>query len=181
MAYLALGNSHPGMGGLLSYRPQTAGPLMELAEVLLRGDSTLSRGDRELVAAYVSHLNACVYCANSHGACAAAQLPGGTAHVQRVLTDVTTAPISDKLRTLLHIAGLVQSSGRLVTPEDVARAHAEGATDVEIHDTVLIAAAFCMYNRYVDGLGATTPDDAAAYEAIGTDLARNGYLSRPAT
>ncbi len=175
MAHLDLGNDHPGIGGLLRYRPQTARPLMQLAELLLRGDSTLSRGERELIAAYVSRLNDCEYCTNSHGACAAAQLPGGDEQVGQVLADATTAPVSGKLKALLHIAGLVQQSGRLVAAEDVASARAEGATDVEIHDAVLIAAAFCMYNRYVDGLGTAAPEDPAAYAAIAGELVRDGY------
>lgn len=175
MAHLDLGNDHPGIGGLLTYRPQTARPLMQLAEVLLRADSTLSRGERELIAAYVSRLNECEYCTNSHRECAAAQLPGGHEQVRQVLDDPTTAGVSAKLKALLHIARLVQQSGRLVAEEDVGRARAEGATDVEIHDTVLIAAAFCMYNRYVDGLGAATPEDPAAYAAMAVELVRDGY------
>jgi hypothetical protein len=52
---------------------------------------------------------------------------------------------------------------------------AEGATDLEIHDTVLIAAAFCMFNRYVDGLGTSAPDDPAQYAASAQHLVRHGY------
>ena len=175
MAYLDLGNDHPGIGGLLRYRPETARPLMALADVLLRGESTLSRGERELIAAYVSRLNECAFCAASHGACAAGLLPGGPKQVEHVLADAKTAPVSYKLRALLHIAGLVQRSGRLVTEDDVATARAEGATDPEVHDTVLIAAAFCMYNRYVDGLGTATPEDPAAYAGMAARLIREGY------
>ena len=180
MAHIDLGNDHPGIGGLLTYRPQTAGSLMELAEVLLRGDGPLSRGDRELIAAYVSHLNGCDYCARSHGACAASLLPGGPEQVEQVLAGATAASITGKLRALLGIASSVQRSGRQVTPEDVTRARAEGATDLEIHDTVLIAAAFCMFNRYVDGLGAPTPADPAAYAQMAVNLVREGYRAAPA-
>ncbi len=123
--------------------------------MLLRGDNTLTRGERELIAAYVSRRNECAYCAGSHGATAAAQLPGGADQVQATLAATPgTAPVSGKLRALLDIAELVQVSGQLVSGEAVAKARAAGATDLEIHDTVLIAAAFCMFNRYVDGLGA---------------------------
>jgi uncharacterized peroxidase-related enzyme len=172
----------PGIRGLLIYRPETAGPLMELAQVLLRGDSTLSAGERELIAAYVSRQNECSYCAGSHGASAAALLPGGAPQVEAVLADtgasaetLADAPVSAKLRALLHIAGLVREDGRLVSDEAVAAARAEGATDLEIHDTVLIAAAFCMYNRYVDGLATAVPDDPAEYELSAAHLIAHGY------
>lgn len=175
MAHIDMGNDIPGIRGLLAYRPETAGPLGELAEVLLRGDNSLPPGERELIAAYVSRLNACAYCAGAHGATAAAQLPGGTATVQRTLEGGGAAPVSAKLRALLDIARLVQESGRMVTAEAVAKARAEGATDVEIHDTVLIAAAFCMFNRYVDGLGAPVPVDPAEYAASARFLVEHGY------
>jgi len=180
VAYIELGNDIPGIRGLLAYRPQTAQPLGELAEVLLRGDNTLSRGERELIAAYVSQLNECEYCAGSHGATAAAQLPGGAAQVRQVLAGTgaagpAAAPLSGKLQALLDIAGLVQLGGRMVTQEAVAKARDAGATDVEIHDTVLIAAVFCMFNRYVDGLGTSVPDDPAQYVASAEHLIRHGY------
>ena len=179
MTHIELGNEIPGIRGLLTYRPETAGPLMELAEALLRGDSTLSRGERELIAAYVSHRNECEYCTRSHGACAAAQLPGGAEQVEQVLAGTDATIRSGKLNALLTIAGLVARSGRLVSDEAVAAARAEGATDREIHDTVLIAAAFCMYNRYVDGLAAVTPDDPAHYEAAAGRLVSAGYRLVP--
>ena len=175
MAHIELGNDIPGIGGLLAYRPETARPLGELAEVLLRGDSTLSRGERELIAAYVSRRNECEYCSNSHAATAAAQLPGGAEQVGQVLADPGTASVSAKLRVLLDIADLVRVDGRLVSADVVAKARAAGATDVEIHDTVLIAAAFCMYNRYVDGLGTAVPDDPAQYTAGAQVLVEHGY------
>jgi uncharacterized peroxidase-related enzyme len=179
MAHIELGNEIPGIRGLLTYRPETAAPLMELAEVLLRGDSTLSRGERELIAAYVSHRNECEYCTRSHGACAAAQLPGGAEQVEEVLAGTDATIRSGKINALLFIAGLVQRGGRNVSDEDVAVARAEGATDREIHDTVLIAAAFCMYNRYVDGLAAVTPDDPAHYATAAGRLVSAGYRLVP--
>jgi uncharacterized peroxidase-related enzyme len=177
VAHIELGNDGQGIRGLLAYRPETAGPLTALCEVLLRGDNTLSRGERELIAAHVSRLNECDFCANSHGACAALQLPGGADEVDQVLADPAAAvPISGKLKALFDIASLVQLGGRMVTEEAVAKARAAGATDVEIHDTVLIAATFCMLNRYVDGLAAPTPDDPALYVAMGERIVRQGYL-----
>jgi uncharacterized peroxidase-related enzyme len=140
-----------------------------------RSDNSLSRGERELITAYVSRLNECVYCACSHGATAAAQLPGGAATVEQTLADAGTAPVSDKMRALLDIARLVQVSGRMVTADAVAKARAEGATDVEIHDVVLIAAVACLLNRYVNGLGTSTYEDPAEYAAGARFLVGHGY------
>ncbi len=176
MAHIELGNDLPGIRGLLAYRPETAGPLMELAEALLRGDSTLSRGERELIAAYVSRRNECEYCAGSHGASAAALLPGGAEQVARALAGPAgSAPVSGKMRALLEIADLVRVDGRLVSAAAVAKARGEDATDAEIHDTVLIAAAFCMFNRYVDGLATAVPSDPVQYATSAAHLAKHGY------
>jgi uncharacterized peroxidase-related enzyme len=177
MPHIPLNPEFPGITGLFRFRPETAVPLNELAEVLLCGDHTLSRGERELIAAYVSGLNECRFCASSHSAFAAAQLPEGMALVDSVRTDPDGAPISAKLKALLRIAGAAARSGLAVTADDVAAARAAGATDLEVHDTVLIAAAFCMYNRYVDGLGAITPADPAAYAAVAERIVADGYMS----
>jgi uncharacterized peroxidase-related enzyme len=175
MAHIELGNDHPGIRALLAYRPETAEPLTAFMEILMRGDSTLSRGERELIAAYVSQLNECAYCAGSHRAFAAAQLPGGAVEVEQALAAPGEAPVSEKLRELLRIAGLVQQSGKAVSEADVAKARAQGASDREVHDTVLIAATFCMLNRYVDGLATPTPDDPAQYTSMAEHRVRVGY------
>lgn len=177
MPHISLDNDLPGITGLLRYRPETGRPLSELAEVLLRGPSTLSRGERELIAAYVSGLNECQFCASSHSAFAAAQLPEGMPLVAQVRANLDQAPISAKLKSLLRIAGKVQRGGREVTSADVAAAREAGATDIEIHDAVLIAAAFCMYNRYVDGLGTIAPTDPEAYAQGAEMIVSNGYLA----
>ncbi|MFC4147712.1 carboxymuconolactone decarboxylase family protein [Micromonospora mangrovi] len=179
MAHIDLGldeKTHPGINGPMLYRPETAKPLNELAEVLLRTPHpTLTPGERELIAAYVSGLNECAFCCSSHSAFAAAQLPTGMELVDQVRRDVSTAPVSDKLRALLRIAAAVQRSGREVTADLVGAARAEGATDLEIHDTVLIAAAFCMYNRYVDGLGTWAPQDPEMYARSAEQIVAHGY------
>ena len=182
MPHIDLPEGVPGIRSALNYRPETAGPLLQLAEALLQADNTLSRGERELIAAYVSSLNRCYFCATSHGTFAAMQLEGGAPLVEQVNRDPEQAPISDKLRALLAIAAKVQAGGKSVTAEDVTAARDQGATDVEIHDTVLIAAAFCMYNRYVDGLATWAPTDPAAYEEMGRRVVEHGYLApvRPA-
>jgi uncharacterized peroxidase-related enzyme len=177
MPHIPLGNDEPGILSLFEYRPETARPLCELAEVLLRGPSTLSRGERELIASYVSSLNECSFCTDSHAAFAAAQLPDGMGLVDGVRADPDGAPISEKLRALLRIAAAVQRGGRNVRDQDIAEAREAGATDVEIHDTVLIAAAFCMFNRYVDGLATTVPDDPAGYKEVAEVIVSMGYTA----
>jgi uncharacterized peroxidase-related enzyme len=177
MPYIALPEGLPGIRGAMAFRPETAKPLNELVEILLRGPSTLSPGERELIATYVSYLNDCYYCQTIHGAIAAAHLNGDEALVKRVKADFQHADISEKLKALLVIAAKVQKGGKHVTAEDIAHARSLGATDLEIHDTVLIAAAFCMYNRYVDGLGTTQPRDEALYRERGKAVARDGYIA----
>jgi uncharacterized peroxidase-related enzyme len=175
MPHIALPDGVPGILSLFAARPDTAEPLRELADALLRGPSPLSRGERELIAAHVSRLNDCSFCCDSHSAFAAAQIDGSDAVVEAVVEDPGSAPIDPKLRALLAIAAKVQRGGRHVTGADVRAARAHGAGDDEIHDTVLIAAAFCMFNRYVDGLATLTPTDPAAYDAMGQRMAREGY------
>ena len=164
----------PGIRSLLQARPETAGPLTDLAQVLLHAPNSLTRGERELIAAYVSRLNDCTFCSTSHAAIAACHLQDETL-VDAALRNPESAPISAKMKALLVVAARVQQSGRAVRPEDIARARDEGATDIEIHDTVLIAAAFCLFNRYVDGLDAWTPDDAEGYRQRAQFVAEHGY------
>ena len=175
MAHIALPEGLPGISGAFAFRPETAKPMRELAHVLLHEPNSLTPGERELIATYVSSQNDCYFCQTSHGAAAACHLAGDDV-VQRVKTDFENAPIAPKLKALLAIAGKVQRDGKLVTAEDIERARREGASDVEIHDTVLIAAAFCMYNRYVDGLDTWQPRDAGMYAQMGQHLAEHGYL-----
>ncbi len=163
------------------FRPETAKPLNELVEVLLRGPGTLSPGERELIATYVSARNDCVYCQTIHGAIAAHHLNGDEALVQCVKLDYENAEISEKLKALLAIAGKVQAGGKNVTAADVDRARGLGATDLEIHDTVLIAAAFCMFNRYVDGLATWTPEDPDFYRQRAVIVADQGYAAAAQT
>jgi len=181
MPHITLPEGFPGIRSLFMYSPDTAKPLNDLVQTLLHdpGTSTLTPGERELIATYTSSLNECKYCAGTHGAIAKYQLGGDGDVVQEVIKDPATANVSPKLKTLLHIAGKVQQSGRNVTPDDIEAARQQGATDKEIHDTVLIAAAFCLFNRYVDGLATWAPDDPAVYDAIGKQRASEGYLTKP--
>jgi len=175
MPYIQLNENLPGITGLLDYRLDTALPIRQLTQLLLRGESTLSEGERELIATVVSHGNECRFCTAAHTAAANAYLPDRSI-AEQVKTDIATAAISDKMKALLTIAKTVGKSGRLVTPEMVETARKQGATDRELHDTVLIAALFSLYNRYVDGLATVTPDQPAFYDRLGNILHEKGYL-----
>jgi uncharacterized peroxidase-related enzyme len=176
MAHIQLPEGIPGILGPMAFSPQTAKPLNELADILLRGPNSLAPADRELIATYVSSQNDCYFCQHAHGAVAAYRLGGDEKLIDAVKTNFRSAPISDKLKALLAIAGSVQKGGKQVTGEQIELARRQGATDKEIHDTVLIAAAFCMYNRYVDGLATWAPTDPEMYRENGKRLADHGYL-----
>jgi uncharacterized peroxidase-related enzyme len=172
-----LGREFPGILGPMTFRPETAAPINELVNILLRGESTLSPGEREMIATHVSWRNDCYFCQTIHGAVAAAQLDHNEALVEKVKTDWLHADVSPKLKALLNIAGKVQQGGKYVTADDIAAARAQGATDREIHDTVLIAAVFCMCNRYVDGLGTWAPTDPDTYRARAERIKDLGYVA----
>jgi uncharacterized peroxidase-related enzyme len=176
MPHIELDPMLPGIRSLFGFRPETAKPLSELAQILLHNESSLSRAERELIATHVSHRNDCFYCQTAHGAIASVHLGDNDALVDQVKRDPENAPISEKLKSLLRIAGAVQKSGKSVTEADIKAARDAGATDLEIHDTVLIAAAFCMYNRYVDGLATLAPPNPQDYKGRASQVANGGYL-----
>jgi uncharacterized peroxidase-related enzyme len=172
MPHIPLSDDLPGIRGLLAFKPASGATVTQLIEQLLRGESPLSPADRERIATHVSQLNECEFCARSH----AATIPHLDAQVAAggsVSTDPGGTP---RLSALLDLAGEVTRGGRYVTSATLARARAAGASDEDIHDTALIAAAFCMLNRYVDGLAAITPTDDAAYDEMGVRMAAHGYL-----
>lgn len=177
MPYIDLKNELPGIRSLMAYSPHTAKPLNELAEVLLRDEHhSLSRGERELIGAYVSWLNQCHFCQQVHEALAGHYLQCNLDQLDRVFEDIGLSGLSDKLKSLLFIVGKVQSGGKYVSQELIDEALKSGATDREIHDTVLIAAAFCMFNRYVDGLGTWAPTDRQFYVNRAPQRAKEGYI-----
>src|SRR5215471_17218815 len=133
MAHIALPEGLPGITAGFAFRPETAKPMRDLAEVLLRGPNSLTSAEREMIAAFVSSRNDCHFCQASHSAAAAHHLDGTYDVVDAVKRDYQTAPVSPKLRALLAIAAKVQQSGKQVTTGDIDRARTEGATDVEIH------------------------------------------------
>jgi len=175
MAHIQVPEGVPGIRSLVMFRPETGKPLYELAQILLRGESSLSEAERELIAAYVSSRNNCMFCMSSHAAAARCLYGDEKNIVDEVLNDLHQANISNKMKALLNIAGKVQISGKEVTKEDVTAARKEGADDREIHDTVLIAATFSMFNRYVDGLASWTPTDPKVYDEMGVRMAK-GYV-----
>lgn len=176
MAHIKVEEGVPGIRGLAMFRPETGKPLYKLAQALLRGESPLTEAERELIAAYVSHRNNCTFCMKSHAAVARHLYNEDKDLVDEVLANMRLSGVSDKMKALLNIAGQVQISGRNVRPVDVSVARALGADDRSVHDTVLIAATFSMFNRYVDGLDSFTPDGAEVYEEMGERLATKGYV-----
>ena len=177
MPFIPVEKHLPGITGLLEYCPDTAKPIRELTQILLRGPSTLTFGERELIAALVSYRNECRFCTTAHTAVADLLL-GDNHTTHSIKSDISTAPVSDKMKALLNIAAQVQVSGKSVTPEDISSAKSVGATDTEIHDTVLIAALFSLYNRYVDGLATVTPENPQFYKNLAERIA-NGYHHNP--
>ena len=175
MSYINTGNKHPGIVGLMHFRPETAKPLNELAETLLRGPSSLSSFEREVIASYVSWQNNCHFCHTSHGAAAAHHLDGDLDLIDDIKKGFEKTELSPKMKALIQIAKKVQESGHNVSQQDVDHAKEEGASDQDIHDTVLISAAFCMFNRYVDGLGTWAPEEKEDYDDMGQMLAHKGY------
>jgi uncharacterized peroxidase-related enzyme len=177
MPHIALPEEMPGITAGFAFRPETAKPMRELAHILLHtsGHEGFSSRDRELMAAFVSSRNTCYFCQTSHGA-AASHLNGGSASlIDAVCSDYRSAEISPRLKALLAIAEQVQIDGKRVTGQLVEEARQQGATDLDIHDTVLITAAFCMYNRYVDGLDTWQPRNSAMYAEMGKRMAEDGY------
>lgn len=179
MAYINTNIPQPGIVSLLYYKASTGKALSNLAHTLLKGPSSLTSAERELIASHVSYLNNCEFCHLSHSASANEYLGDNGKTVQCIIDDIETAPVSPKMKALLRIAGKVQQSGRAVTPDLIDAAKKQGATDEEIHDAVLVAAAFCMYNRYVDGLNTALPESRDEYKEMGERLSQKGYKYAP--
>lgn len=178
MAYIPLEDHLPGITGLLEYSRDTAEPIRELTQVLMRGPSTLSEGERELIATVVSAGNECFFCTTAHTAVADTYYPDPSV-AELAKRDTESAPLGDKIKALLQIARLVGKGGKYVSEKAINHAREHGATDLEIHDTVLIAALFCLYNRYVDGLATQLPEDPAYYQQLADRLNKNGYIRVP--
>lgn len=178
MPHIPLEEHLPGITGLLEYRPDSAAPIRELTQFLLRGPNTLTTGERELIATVVSNGNECRFCTTAHAA-AVDLILGENTTSACVRSDIESAPLGEKTKALLLIASLVRESGKAVTAAAVERAKQAGATDLEIHDTVLIAALFCLYNRYVDGLATVAPDSPGFYARLAERIVHHGYTRLP--
>lgn len=179
MPFIDVNDQVPGILALLMYKPGTGEPMSAFTQALLRGPSPLTPGERELIAAYVSRGNECNFCMRSHTA-ATRELWEGDQHVvDSVLAgDIEGAELTPLMQALLDIADEVRERGDRVQESSIGRARAAGASDEHIHDAVLVAAAFCMFNRYVDGLRALTPEQPEVYAQIGKRLATQGYVAQ---
>lgn len=178
MPHISLEDHLPGITGLLEYRKDSGKPIRELTQFLMRSPSTLTEAERELIAIVVSNENECTFCTTAHTA-AADLLLGESSTTQKVKLNITTAPVSEKMKALLKIASKVTDNSKSVSKEDIDEARAKGASEIEIHDTVLIAALFCFYNRYVDGLAATVPANTNYYNDLANRLVNHGYTRLP--
>ncbi|HZY38652.1 MAG TPA: peroxidase-related enzyme [Mucilaginibacter sp.] len=178
MPYITLESHLPGITGLLEYRKDTGQPIRELTEILMRGPSSLTFAERELIATVVSNGNKCKFCSAAHAA-TVDMLLGEHETSKQVKADISSAPVSEKMKALLTIADKVREDGKLVMPMHVAAARVAGATDLEIHDTVLIAGLFCLYNRYVDGMATAMPEDDSYFTILADRLVNHGYYRLP--
>jgi uncharacterized peroxidase-related enzyme len=179
MAYINTGIDQPGIIELLFYKGSTGQALAAFTQALMQGPSGLSPAEREIIAAYVSKLNGCEFCQKAHTAIAGQHLGDGGELAACAIVQPSVAPVSGKMKALLGIARKVQLGGREVSPDDIQAARMQGASDEDVHDAVLVAAAFCMFNRYVDGLGARLPEQEEEYGALASTLAKQGYRLPP--
>ena len=176
----------PRIGVAMRLTPGLGVHLRGLADEILVHDypgATLQRHEREMLATAVSAANDCLFCMDSHGAFANALLEkaGATDLVPMidVIKDGSSDGLSDKMCALLHIARTVQRDPRGLAEVDVDAATAAGATDADIQLAILIASAFSMYNRLVDGFRTRTAPTTEAYRARAVEIAEHGY-SAPA-
>ena len=178
----------PGILTALRLTPELGVHLRGLADELLVNDfagATIKRAEREMIATAVSAGNDCFYCMDSHGAFATALLELDGDAERTALIDVIKVGSSDglsaKMQALLHVARTVRREPRELTADDIAAAHAAGASDADVQLAVLIAAAFSMYNRMVEGFRARTLPSADAYRARAGEIAAHGYSDQRVT
>lgn len=176
MAHINLPDGIPGIRGPLTAYPHTAKHLLALADSLLVQDTpTFNKIERELIAGYVSNLNQCIFCSESHGAVADAHAKN-IGFSRSVWNNPNLEILSEKVKAMLIVAKKVQSDARTVLGSDIEKIKSLGATERDIHDLILIASAFCMFNRYVDGLGTSSPPrNDEAYLGMGELIAAKGY------
>jgi uncharacterized peroxidase-related enzyme len=164
--------AEPVMRDLYRAYPASCKPLGELTEAAMRGPSPFTQGERELIAAYVSGLNACHYCHNTHVAVAAA-CGVEPALIQALLADLDTAPVPAKMKPILRYAKKLTASPARMTEADAAAVYDAGWGDDALYSTVLVTALFNFYNRLVDGVGLALPEGYPA--EAGKRLSTTGY------
>jgi uncharacterized peroxidase-related enzyme len=152
--------------------PATSQPLIEYHQALLRGPSPLSFGQRELIAAYISALNACHYCHGVHQA-TATRFGIAPTVLAALMQEVNTAPVEDKLKPILHYVRKVTLSPAKMTAQDAEAVYAAGWDERALHDAVSVCALFNFMNRLVDGLGIEAEED--YFQLASERLARGGY------
>jgi len=167
------------MRSLLDYFPPIAGPLTGLMELMMRSDQGLKKGERELIAAFVSRLNYCTSCENIHSAVACHLNGLNWEALEAIKTNFHQAPITKRLKSLLDLAEQVQQGGNKVTSALIDSLKTLGCSDQEIHDTVLISSLFCMFNRYLDGLGIVSHGTTFSLNERGKHIALHGYSAEP--
>lgn len=180
MPHVTLNSDLPGITGLLNTWPEPGAPIRDLTQFILRGENSLTEGERELIASMVCVGNECQFCSNAHIS-AAARYIGSKETVNTILNQPFGGIVSDRIAHLLAISQAVGRSGSLVNQEMIDAAKNAGATDVEIHDTVMIAALFSLYNRYVDGLATELPENESYYEVLADRLTTSGYVRKEET
>lgn len=172
----------PGILAAMMLTPGLGVHLRGLANELLVNDypgASISRGERETLAAAVSAANDCFFCMDSHAAFATAVLQRSGVGVADALFEGIKGGsfegLGDKMRALVHISQVVRRDPLELTSADVAAARDAGATDGDVQLAVLIAAAFSMYNRMVDGFRARTAPTPDAYRESAGAIAEYGY------
>jgi uncharacterized peroxidase-related enzyme len=176
----------PGIGVAMRLTPGLGVHLRGLADELLVNDfpgATLQRYEREMLATAVSAANDCFFCMDSHGAFVHALLEReGTTELAPVIDVIkhgSSDGLDDRMQALLEIARTVRRDPLELTVADVEAATAAGATDADVQLAVLIASAFSMYNRLVDGFRAATAPTTEAYRARAGEIAEHGYSAPP--
>lgn len=175
MPFIQINNEFPGIEGLLFNYPATGKAICSLIQQVLRGPSGLSTAEREMIAAHTSYLNRCEYCTNTHTEIVSVLSKDDGETMSCVVNGMDTASVSPKMKALLQIAAKVQESGLQVMESDINNARTLGASDKDIHDTVLVASMFCFINRYVDGLRTERFAKKEDYKLPAKQLARFGY------
>lgn len=177
MAFITLDNTLQGMRQLLAYKPIIAGPMLALMEGVMRSNDGLSLGERELIASYISYLNDCRHCQIIHGEIAQCLLNDDDFIMDTLRSNFKELKLNPRINAILNIVKCIHLGGKHVGASQIDAAKKIGITEMEIHDTVLISSMFCMFNRYIDGLGLESTDTELSFKQRAKQIAENGYSS----